>query len=38
MLKYYPNMFPDLVAMLYSDNILDKHHGIIGIRKILSLN
>jgi importin subunit alpha-1 len=31
-------MFSDLVKLLYSDDILDRHQAIIGIRKILSLN
>jgi hypothetical protein len=29
-------MFPDLVSKLYSNDINEKHEGLIGIRKIVS--
>ena len=35
---YSVSDFPKLVALLYSSDIVDKHHGIIGIRKIMSFD
>ena len=36
--RYFPSMFGELSALLSSIDIMDKHKGIIGIRKIVSVN